>query len=87
LADHFCPLLQTHSVFVKNLAFSTTETALKKHFAKAEGLRSVLVKMRPAKNGKALSMGFGFAEFASADAAKKAIAQLQVGDWMPVKRF
>ncbi|GAQ82968.1 hypothetical protein KFL_001300320, partial [Klebsormidium nitens] len=68
---------QTHSVFVKNLAFSTTEAALKKHFSKADGLRSVLVKMRPAKNGKALSMGFGFAEFASAEAARKAIQEMQ----------
>ncbi|CAI5993639.1 unnamed protein product [Closterium sp. NIES-64] len=79
----------SHSVFVKNLSFATTETQLKEHLEKllrskhagADGegpaLRSVTIKKR-VRNGKQLSMGFGFAEFGSVLAAHRACKLLQV---------
>ncbi len=66
-------------LFVKNLAFKTTEKAFAAHF-KAFKPAKVTIKTKQAKDGKTLSMGFGFVEFASVGEAKKALAKLQVRD-------
>lgn len=76
---------ESRSVFIKNLNFSTSETVLKKHLQKnlKEGaLRSVIIKMKRGKDdkekdGKVLSMGFGFAEFDSTETARSVCKQLQ----------
>ncbi|CAM6046368.1 unnamed protein product [Sphagnum compactum] len=71
---------QARSIFVKNLNFSTTESSLKKHFQKhiTEGtIRSVTIKKKLSKAGKSLSMGFGFVELDSAEAAKMFCKSLQ----------
>lgn len=62
------------SVFVKNLNFKTTSRALSDAFKALDGFLVAQVKMKPdAKNkGKFLSMGFGFVEFSSKDAAEVA---------------
>lgn len=68
----------TVSVFVKNLNFATTSAALTNLFKQIPGFVVATVKTKPdPKNqGSVLSMGFGFAEFKSKDAADKAIATL-----------
>lgn len=68
----------TVSVFVKNLNFATTSAALTELFKQIPGFVVATVKTKPdPKNqGGVLSMGFGFAEFKSKDAAEKAISTL-----------
>eukprot|EP00793_Prasinoderma_coloniale_P000066 PRCOL_00005574-RA len=75
-------------LYVKNLSFKTSDDALRKHFAKAKGdaqggLRhaSVARKLRGqgkkgADGGDGITLGYGFAEFSSAAAARAAAAQL-----------
>ncbi len=72
----------TSSIYVKNLNFGTTDASLHKHFDKAvsaAGARIVSAKVakRKAADGKLLSLGFGFVEVDSADAAKVVAKQLQ----------
>lgn len=77
-------LVNSSSVYVKNLNFDTKEESLKAHFRQTlrrrsdvlKGLRSVTVATkRSVKDGveTRLSMGFGFAEFASYSLAAEAV--------------
>lgn len=71
---------ESRSVFIKNLNFKTTEIMLRNHFQqimKEGSLRSVKIKMKPAKSGKLLSMGFGFIEFDKPETAKDVCKQFQ----------
>ncbi|CAN6448796.1 unnamed protein product [Victoria cruziana] len=71
--------LESRSVFVKNLNFSTTEESLRKYFSenlKSGNILSAKIK-RHMKNGKNLSRGFGFLEFDSLDTAKAVCTDLQ----------
>lgn len=81
----------TPSIYIKNLNFSTTEEKLQQVFEKAVGdVRAVKIpkKLAPLKKRagsddhddsqmQSLSMGFGFVEFASHDAARRALTKLQ----------
>ncbi|KAH7514831.1 hypothetical protein FEM48_Zijuj11G0132200 [Ziziphus jujuba var. spinosa] len=70
---------QSRSLFIKNLNFKTSDDSLKKHFSEhiKEGtLLSVKIK-KHLKNGKYVSMGFGFLEFDSMETATKVLKDLQ----------
>lgn len=66
------------SVFVKNLNFDTTSADLADAFKALDGFAVAQVKMKPNPKspGKLLSMGFGFVEFTSKEAANIAIAAM-----------
>ncbi|XP_058072276.1 multiple RNA-binding domain-containing protein 1 [Magnolia sinica] len=71
--------VESRSVFVKNLNFKTTEEGLRKHFSeniKDGKIHSVKVK-KHLKNGKNVSMGFGFIEFDSVETAANVCRDLQ----------
>ncbi|KAJ6843516.1 multiple RNA-binding domain-containing protein 1 [Iris pallida] len=71
--------VESRSVFVKNLNFKTSDECLKKHFSdhiKGGILKSAKVK-KHLKNGKNVSMGFGFIEFDSIETATAACRDLQ----------
>ncbi|KAF8747156.1 hypothetical protein HU200_013290 [Digitaria exilis] len=71
--------VQSRSVFVKNLNFKTTDESLRQHFItklKSGSLKSVKVK-KHVKNGKNVSMGFGFVEFDSVETATSVCKDLQ----------
>lgn len=71
--------VESRSLFVKNLNFKTSDESLKKYFSEhvKEGrILSVRVK-KHMKNGKNVSMGFGFVEFDSVDAATNVCKDLQ----------
>lgn len=71
--------VESRSLFVKNLNFRTTDEGLKKHFVdhvKEGKLRSVRIK-KHLKNGKNVSMGFGFLEFDTVDTAIHVCRDLQ----------
>ncbi|KAL1537533.1 multiple RNA-binding domain-containing protein 1-like [Salvia divinorum] len=71
--------IESRSLYVKNLNFKTSEESVKKHFAeymKGGKILSVRIK-KHVKNGKTLSMGFGFIEFDSVDTALKVCKELQ----------
>ncbi|XP_057438788.1 uncharacterized protein LOC130730728 [Lotus japonicus] len=71
--------VEARSLFVKNLNFKTTEESLRKHFSEhiKEGrIMSVKVK-KHLKNGKNVSMGFGFLEFDSMEMATNVCRDLQ----------
>ncbi|MQL68238.1 hypothetical protein Taro_000529 [Colocasia esculenta] len=62
---------QSRSVFVKNLNFKTSDECLKRHFmdnVKKGQIQSAKVK-KHVKNGKHVSMGYGFVEFDSVETA------------------
>ncbi|KAK5663509.1 hypothetical protein OQA88_3939 [Cercophora sp. LCS_1] len=70
--------LETASLFVRNLSFSTTSEGLTNAFKNLDGFVSAKVKTKtdPKKPGQVLSMGFGFCAFrtkAQAQAALKAM--------------
>lgn len=70
--------VDTTSLFIRNLNFSTTTSRLAEAFQSLDGFVSARVKTKtdPKKPGQTLSMGFGFAEFrtkAQALAALKAM--------------
>ncbi|KAJ0980850.1 hypothetical protein J5N97_009105 [Dioscorea zingiberensis] len=70
---------ESRTVYVKNLNFKTSDEILKKHFSdhmNKGSIRSVKVKTH-IKNGKTLSMGFGFIEFDSVDTATNICRDLQ----------
>ncbi|XP_058728754.1 multiple RNA-binding domain-containing protein 1-like isoform X2 [Vicia villosa] len=70
---------RARSVFVKNLSFKTTEEGLRKHFSEhmKEGkILSVKVK-KHLRNGKNVSMGYGFVEFDSTETATSVCSDLQ----------
>lgn len=61
------------TLFVKNLAFSTTDERLTSTFANLPDFAFARIQRRPSKNGQVkLSMGYGFVGFKSAEAAKRA---------------
>ncbi|EPS58047.1 hypothetical protein M569_16770, partial [Genlisea aurea] len=71
--------VESRSLYVKNLNFGTSEEALKSHFAEhmKEGkILSARVK-KHLKNGKNVSMGFGFLEFDSVDTAVNVTKDMQ----------
>ncbi|XP_008383339.1 multiple RNA-binding domain-containing protein 1 [Malus sylvestris] len=71
--------VESRSLYVKNLSFRTSDESLKKHFSgqvKEGKLLSVKVK-KHLKNGKNVSMGFGFLEFESVETATNVCRDLQ----------
>ncbi|XP_078438055.1 nucleotide/nucleic acid binding protein [Wolffia australiana] len=71
--------VESRSVFVKNLNFRTSDEDLKKHFEsnlKRGSVQSAKVK-KHMKNGKSLSMGYGFIELDSLETATEVVSQLQ----------
>ncbi|XP_052736031.1 multiple RNA-binding domain-containing protein 1 isoform X2 [Vigna angularis] len=71
--------VEARSLFVKNINFKTTDENLRKHFSELmkEGrILSVKVK-KHLKNGKNVSMGFGFIEFDSPETATNICRDLQ----------
>lgn len=68
----------TVSIFVKNLNFSTSSTALSDIFKPYPGFLLAVVKTKPdpKNSGKTLSMGFGFAEFKTREQANAALRGL-----------
>ncbi|KAA8544700.1 hypothetical protein F0562_019453 [Nyssa sinensis] len=71
--------VESRSLFVKNLNFKTSDEILRKHFSEhmKEGrIGSVRVK-KHLKNGKNVSMGFGFIEFDSVETATNVCRDLQ----------
>ncbi|CAH9138526.1 unnamed protein product [Cuscuta epithymum] len=71
--------IESRSVYIKNLNFRTSDDELKKHFTDrmTEGIIfSVTIKKR-IKDGKIVSMGFGFIEFDSVDTALKIYKDMQ----------
>lgn len=71
--------VESRSIYVKNLNFKTSDESLKMHFAEhiKEGrILSVRVK-KHVKNGKNVSMGFGFVELDSPDTAINVCRDLQ----------
>ncbi|OQR84771.1 RNA-binding protein [Achlya hypogyna] len=75
-ADNVAELDNT--LCVKNLNFATTEKSLQALFEKVGHVRKATIarKKDPKTQKPTLSMGFGFVEFGTAAAAKKAMAQL-----------
>lgn len=75
---------ETPTIFVKNLAFATSDASLKKHFDKAASavggrLAAAKVARRKGEDGKLLSAGYGFVECDSEATAKLVVKKLQVG--------
>ncbi|KAL8138053.1 hypothetical protein V2J09_004054, partial [Rumex salicifolius] len=71
--------IESHSLFVKNLNFKTTEESLRKHVTKNikdEKVISVRIQ-KHLKKGKNVSKGFGFIEFDSAETTANACKDLQ----------
>lgn len=71
--------VESRSVFVKNLNFKTADESLKKHFSdhmKEGRILSARVK-KHMKNGKNVSMGFGFIEFDYVETALNVCRDLQ----------
>ncbi|KAI6679843.1 hypothetical protein NL676_033724 [Syzygium grande] len=71
--------IESRSLFVKNLSFKTSDETLKSHFNKQmkEGrILSITIK-KHMKNGKHVSMGFGFIEFDSMEIATNIYRDLQ----------
>ncbi|CAJ2499993.1 Uu.00g028460.m01.CDS01 [Anthostomella pinea] len=67
-------MIETSSLFVKNLAWETNTKELAATFEHLEGFRSAIVKTKKDAQKGLLSMGFGFVEFrdkGSAEAAAK----------------
>jgi len=67
--------LETTSLFVRNLNFSTSTSRLAETFKSLDGFVSARVKtkMDPKKPGQTLSMGFGFVEFRTKSQAQAAL--------------
>jgi multiple RNA-binding domain-containing protein 1 len=67
--------LETTSLFVRNLNFSTSKEQLADAFKPLEGFVSARVKTKtdPKKPGQVLSMGFGFVEFKTKPQAQAAL--------------
>ncbi|KAI9091630.1 hypothetical protein K1719_028073 [Acacia pycnantha] len=71
--------VEARSLFVKNINFRTSDESLKNHFSERvkEGrILSAKVK-KHLKNGKQVSMGFGFIEFDSVETAMNVCRDLQ----------
>ena len=70
--------MDTSTLFVRNLNFSTTSGRLREVFQGLDGFASATVKMKPdpKKPGQFLSMGFGFLEFRSTKQAQAALCSM-----------
>ncbi|CAL8464375.1 g3910 [Coccomyxa elongata] len=73
---------ESTTIYVKNLAFATTDATLRAHFdavvsAAGGSIRAARVAKRKGPDGKPLSSGFGFVECSSEDVAKIAIQKKQ----------
>lgn len=70
--------INTSTLFVRNLNFSTTSERLREVFKPLDGLVSARVKTKPDPKhaGKLLSMGFGFLEFKTKEQAQAALAAM-----------
>lgn len=70
--------VNTSTLFVRNLNFSTTTDRLREIFQPLEGFMSATVKTKPdpKKPGQHLSMGFGFLEFRLKSNAQVALAAM-----------
>ncbi|KAI9719463.1 MAG: hypothetical protein M1812_003534 [Candelaria pacifica] len=71
--------LDTSTLFVRNLNFSTTTERLTEVFSPLSGFISARVKTKldPKKSGQVLSMGFGFLEFRSKTQAQAALFAME----------
>ncbi|XP_071338930.1 probable RNA-binding protein 19 [Trachinotus anak] len=65
------------TLFIKNLNFSTTEEKLQETFSKCGKIKSCTISKKKDKTGKLLSMGYGFVQYQTPEAAQKALRQLQ----------
>ncbi|XP_035803873.2 probable RNA-binding protein 19 isoform X2 [Amphiprion ocellaris] len=65
------------TLFIKNLNFSTKEDKLQETFSKCGKVTSCTISKKKDKTGKMLSMGYGFVQYQTAEAAQKALRQLQ----------
>ncbi|XP_068422376.1 probable RNA-binding protein 19 [Clinocottus analis] len=65
------------TLFIKNLNFTTTDDKLEETFSKCGKITSCTISKKKDKTGKRLSMGYGFVQYQSADAAQKALRKLQ----------
>ncbi|KAG7481084.1 hypothetical protein MATL_G00063030 [Megalops atlanticus] len=65
------------TLFIKNLNFNTTEETLQEVFSKCGAVKSCTISKKKDKAGVLLSMGYGFLEYKSPQAAQKALKQLQ----------
>lgn len=76
--DTGAEVVDTTTLFVKNLNFVTTSEKLKEVFAPLQGFVSARVKTKPdpKKFGQTLSMGFGFVEFRTKENARTALAAM-----------
>ncbi len=74
--------INTSTLFVRNLNFSTTSERLREVFKPLDGLVSARVKTKPDPKhaGKLLSMGFGFLEFKTKEQAQAALAAMDGHD-------
>ncbi|KAF2798948.1 RNA-binding domain-containing protein [Melanomma pulvis-pyrius CBS 109.77] len=63
----------TATLYIRNLNFSTSTELLSQTFSPLDGFRSAKVKTKIDPKRGVLSMGFGFVEFNSADAASAAL--------------
>lgn len=70
--------VDSSTLYVRNLNFTTTTAVLKDLFSPLDGFLSAQVKTKPdpKKPGERLSMGFGFVEFKSKAQAQAALAAL-----------
>ncbi|XP_020554084.1 multiple RNA-binding domain-containing protein 1 isoform X2 [Sesamum indicum] len=78
-ADVDLDRIESRSLYVKNLNFKTSDDSVKKHFTehmKGGKILSIRVK-KHVKNGKNVSMGFGFIEFDCVDTAVSVCRDLQ----------
>ncbi|QRW14958.1 RNA recognition motif protein [Ceratobasidium sp. AG-Ba] len=67
------------TLFVKNLAFATTDETLNSAFRALPGFAFARVQMKPdpKRPGARLSMGFGFVGFRSVESAQRALSGMQ----------
>ncbi|TRY69821.1 hypothetical protein DNTS_000594 [Danionella cerebrum] len=70
-------ILSGSTLFIKNLNFSTTEETLHETFSKCGVVKSCAISKKRDKTGKMLSMGYGFVQYKTPEAAQKAMRQLQ----------
>lgn len=70
--------VDTTTLYVRNLNFSTTSADLTRVFSSIPGFRKAIVKQKPdpKKPGSTLSMGFGFVEFSGKAQAHAAMAAM-----------
>ncbi|KUJ08868.1 RNA-binding domain-containing protein [Mollisia scopiformis] len=73
--EHAGEMIDTSTLFVRNLNFTTANDRLTEVFKPLDGFISARVKTKtdPKKPGQILSMGFGFLEFKTKDQAQAAL--------------